>query len=354
MITFFLQDHRTGGPHKQLNRYLEILPKNKIKEIKLIKPKNNKNDNGLINLKKISKFFFVFEKFLNIFYIILKEKKFFNKNNISCVMGINNWGPIISSKILNKKTYWFIIENTNKLSLINFHIINFLFKPKIIFIDKFLIKKTNIKPSAILSPFIKKNKKIKKIYNFPKTLNILCIGNINKLKGYDFLLKEISVNSINCNLNIIGRQLDTQKKLFENLKNLKKNIEISTKNKINFLGFKNENFIKKSLIKSDIFILPSYSEGCPIVLLEAMSLGCIVFASNVGGISNIIKHEKNGFLFDHEKENFSKIYKKILNTKLKRLRKISKFAKKSIEDNFSNREKFIANYKKTFLNFNLQ
>ena len=69
--------------------------------------------------------------------------------------------PIISSKYLNKNTYWFIVENTNISNLIKFNIINFIFKPKIIFIDKFLIKKTNFLPKAVMSPFIKKEKKIK-------------------------------------------------------------------------------------------------------------------------------------------------------------------------------------------------
>ncbi len=354
MITFFIQDYRFGGPHNQIKRYIEVLPKKSTRGIKIIQPKKNKKDSGLINLKKISKFFYIFENILNIFYIILKKKDFFNKNQISCVVGINNLVPIISSKYLNKNTYWFIVENTNISNLIKFNIINFIFKPKIIFIDKFLIKKTNFLPKAIMSPFIKKEKKIKKIKKFSKTLNILCVGNINKLKAYDFLLNELIKYSINCNLSIIGQKLSTQKELYKNLENLKKNFENSSKGKIKFLGFKGEKFIKKSLIKSDLFILPSYSEGCPNVLLEAMSLGCIVLASNVGGISNIINHEKNGFLFDHKQNNFYKIYKKILNTKLSNLRKISKSAKKKIESNYSNKEKFFAIYRDTFFNFNLQ
>lgn len=48
---------------------------------------------------------------------------------------------------------------------------------------------------------------------------------------------------------------------------------------------------------ADIFILPSYSEGLPNVLLEAAMSGLCLLGSNIGGISDIINHGVNGFLF---------------------------------------------------------
>jgi len=50
--------------------------------------------------------------------------------------------------------------------------------------------------------------------------------------------------------------------------------------------------------QSMALILPSISEGTPRVILEAMSQGCPVIASNVGGIPTIIKNEVNGLLFE--------------------------------------------------------
>ncbi len=46
----------------------------------------------------------------------------------------------------------------------------------------------------------------------------------------------------------------------------------------------------------DVFILPSYVEGLPISILEALSYGKAVISTNVGGIPEII-NENNGFLF---------------------------------------------------------
>jgi glycosyltransferase involved in cell wall biosynthesis len=51
------------------------------------------------------------------------------------------------------------------------------------------------------------------------------------------------------------------------------------------------------LNKCDIYVLPSYNEGLPISILEAMSYGKPVISTNVGGIPEIVKPGFNGWLF---------------------------------------------------------
>lgn len=55
---------------------------------------------------------------------------------------------------------------------------------------------------------------------------------------------------------------------------------------------------KKSRLLSqcDIYVLPSYIEGLPLSILEAMSYGCPIMATEVGGIPEIVWNGKNGFL----------------------------------------------------------
>lgn len=48
--------------------------------------------------------------------------------------------------------------------------------------------------------------------------------------------------------------------------------------------------------KSDIYLLPSYNEGLPISILEAMSYSLPIISTNVGGIPEIVKNGENGFL----------------------------------------------------------
>jgi glycosyltransferase involved in cell wall biosynthesis len=51
-----------------------------------------------------------------------------------------------------------------------------------------------------------------------------------------------------------------------------------------------------ALASSLIFLLPSYHEGMPMALLEAMSWGLPVIATPVGGIPQVIDHEVSGLL----------------------------------------------------------
>jgi glycosyltransferase involved in cell wall biosynthesis len=65
---------------------------------------------------------------------------------------------------------------------------------------------------------------------------------------------------------------------------------------VEFLGWIDGSEKDEILSKSDIFVLPSYYEGLPIGILEAMAAGVLVVASNVGGIPDVIRHEENGII----------------------------------------------------------
>ncbi len=85
----------------------------------------------------------------------------------------------------------------------------------------------------------------------------------------------------------------------------------------------------------DISLVPSFgSEGTSLSLLEAMTSKCIPIASNVGGMTNIILDEFNGYLVNPDSSEFiEKLEILINNTELRN--RLQENAKKSADESFS-------------------
>lgn len=64
--------------------------------------------------------------------------------------------------------------------------------------------------------------------------------------------------------------------------------------------------------KADLLMLPSNYEGLPMVILEAMSFGKPVVASDVGGISEIVRNDVNGYALENDAQQFADKIQRIL------------------------------------------
>lgn len=65
---------------------------------------------------------------------------------------------------------------------------------------------------------------------------------------------------------------------------------------VEFVGWVRGDKKQELLAWSDCLILPSYNEGLPIAILEAMSYGKAIISTNVGGIPDMLANYCNGFL----------------------------------------------------------
>ena len=63
-----------------------------------------------------------------------------------------------------------------------------------------------------------------------------------------------------------------------------------------FVGYAGHDRVRDYLQQSDVFILPSFAEGVPVSLMEAMACGVPVLSTYVGGIPELIESEKTGLL----------------------------------------------------------
>jgi len=89
---------------------------------------------------------------------------------------------------------------------------------------------------------------------------------------------------------------------------------------IHFLGYVTGERKKATYLEADIFIFPTYSEGLPISVLEAMYFGLPVITRPVGGIKDFFEHGKHGYFTESkEPSEFAKYLELLLSDTQKRL-----------------------------------
>jgi glycosyltransferase involved in cell wall biosynthesis len=127
---------------------------------------------------------------------------------------------------------------------------------------------------------------------------VVCtIGRIAKEKGLMDLLEAFSIfvrQVPNATLLLIGGVLHKeQDQVFVDLMELADKLNI--KDKIHITGLVDN--VEDYLSLADVYIHPSYREGVPRSVLEAMSLEKIAIATKIRGANEIIENGKNGILY---------------------------------------------------------
>jgi glycosyltransferase involved in cell wall biosynthesis len=159
------------------------------------------------------------------------------------------------------------------------------------------------------------------------------VGRIEKEKGIEEMVKAIP---------LISKEIDDIKFVFVGsgsmlqwLRNECKRIQEECHIGIDVIGFVDGSILPEYYNRFRYLLLPTlYAEGLPTVILEAMSCGTPVIAPNVGGIRDVVKNDKTGFILEspHHETIAETIIKEIDS---KNLAEMSNNARTLIENQYS-------------------
>ncbi|MGO8878878.1 MAG: glycosyltransferase [Desulfomonilaceae bacterium] len=139
----------------------------------------------------------------------------------------------------------------------------------------------------------------KVFYPAPRTENsdgrvrIIFVGSLIPKKGLQDLINAMGNPEFrNTSLTIVGDGYYS-----ENLKDLARE-KLKNHCEIFWKGITPPREVAKLMRQSDILVLPSYTEGSPNVVKEAMASGLPVIGTRVGGVPDLVSHGKTGLLYE--------------------------------------------------------
>ena len=197
-------------------------------------------------------------------------------------------------RLNGKKVVVFVAQKPNRSLIRFFARLNFIFSNLLVVESESVLNSWNIikykEKSMNGSVYVDVNffKKEKAIEDRGKIAGY--IGGLEERKGVRELIDAISI------LNSEGRKIEYiigGVGIFENM------IKSIPHNNVEFRGFIPEYELPGVLNKLKLLVLPSYTEGVPNIILEAMACGTPVLATPVGGIPDLIKDEKTGFIMEN-------------------------------------------------------
>lgn len=120
---------------------------------------------------------------------------------------------------------------------------------------------------------------------------VLCLGRLGKRKGsFDLLEAFARLPDRNARL-ILAGDGDIER-VREHARRL------GLADRVSCPGWLSRDQTADALAAATVFVLPSYAEGLPMALLEAMSYALPVITTPVGGIPGVIRHGENGLLVE--------------------------------------------------------
>ena len=121
------------------------------------------------------------------------------------------------------------------------------------------------------------------------TCELLFVGRLAPQKGVDILLNALALISTGWRLRIAGDGPER-----EHLSALATTLGLA--DRVTFLGWTQRDALPELYRSADVFVFPSYDEGMPNVVLEALASGLPIVATRIAGNDQLVVDGENGAL----------------------------------------------------------
>jgi len=148
------------------------------------------------------------------------------------------------------------------------------------------------------------------ITDVPDVPRLVMIGRMGRSKGHIILLEAMQSlvsQGVNCHVKLIGdgplRQFVQEQVIARGLGD-----------HVELVGWMDNNLVRQELIDSRAMVLPSFAEGLPVVLMEALALARPVITTRIAGISELVVDGENGWLVNSGSvEELAKAIREVIN-----------------------------------------
>jgi glycosyltransferase involved in cell wall biosynthesis len=150
----------------------------------------------------------------------------------------------------------------------------------------------------------------------PDTNKLVCVGRLCEQKGQLLLVEAIN--------QLVSEQIPVRLVLAGDGE-MRNEIELliekySLSHAIDITGWINSDQVRDEILSSRALVLPSFAEGLPVVIMEAMVLRRPVMATYIAGIPELVLDKENGWLFPAGSvDDLSAAIKDCLNTSVEKL-----------------------------------
>ena len=157
----------------------------------------------------------------------------------------------------------------------------------------------------------------------PSAPRLVCVGRLCEQKGQLLLIeaaRSLNENGVEFELILAG-----DGELRAPIEKLISQYKLSSKVKIT--GWISSSEVRDYILSAQALVLPSFAEGLPVVIMEAMSLKRPVISTYIAGIPELVKHGENGWLIPAGSvEELAYAMQQLLNTTPEELNKMGEAA----------------------------